>query len=112
MSISPMVIPEYMSDNLWPVFILFLSAETVAHTYDGVDEFLVKTLINFLPQVSHVDIHDIGVGIEILVPHVAQQLPARQRLTLVAYEILQQPVLLSAQFHLGILAPRLVVWQR
>ena len=64
---------------------------------------MIELLVYLLPQVAHVDIDDVGVGVKVLVPHIAQQLSPCKRLTLVAHHVFQEPILLSAQIHLAVL---------
>ena len=61
--------------------------------------FLREVLVNFLTEIAHIDVHDIRVRIEVLVPHVFQQLPAREHLALMPHHILEKSVFLDTEVH-------------
>lgn len=63
------------------------------------DMFLREVLVDLLTEIAHIDVHDIRVRIEVLVPHVFQQLPPREHLSLMSHHIFQQPVFLDAEVH-------------
>ena len=58
---------------------------------------MLKRIVYLATQVSHVHVYNVGIGVEVLVPDVLQQLPSRQHLIVMAYKILQQPELFLAQ---------------
>src|SRR5665213_221051 len=68
----------------------------ISHAPDGRDDVRSK-----LPsQVADINVHDIGVGVEVVAPGMAEELLAGEHLTLVGEERLEERELLGGQPHL------------
>src|SRR6266516_4723738 len=80
----------------------------VAYPPYGMDEFLVRVAVNFLAEIVHVNIDDVGESIEGIIPYMVGNHGSGQDLVRIAHEVLQQPVFLGGEIDLLILAPALV----
>ena len=59
---------------------------------DGMDQGKNKSLIYFVPQISDVDIDNIGVVVKIVIPHMVRDLASAQNMPLIAKKILEQGI--------------------
>ena len=69
----------------------------IAEAPDGVDQLMGEGLVHLVAQVPDVHVHDVGVVVEVEIPHMVGNLGAGQGLLLMAQQILQQGVLLGGQ---------------
>src|SRR5690606_10451134 len=69
--------------------------EPVPHAADGHEPLRPQ----LAPQIPHVDVDHIGARVEVITPHPAEQLFARQHLAGVAHERLRQRELPRGQVH-------------
>src|SRR6266542_4064092 len=72
--------------------------EPVAHPPHGLQRVPPERPVDLLSQVSNVDLDHVRVSVVGEVPHVRQKLRAREDLSGVAHEVLQQRELLRSQF--------------
>src|SRR5215831_21013793 len=65
-------------------------ADDIAHAPDGVQQLLLETAIDLLAQAADEDVHDVGLRVEAVVPHVRQNHRLRNDLAGVAHQVLEQ----------------------
>src|SRR3989442_6976329 len=71
--------------------------EHVADAAQRVDQLVVERIVQLGAQTAHGDIDDVGVAVEIHVPHLIGDQRARQHLACVAHEIVEQCVFARGQ---------------
>ena len=54
-----------------PTSFLLLYSHDVPHSHNRMNEFRLEIFIYLISQIVYVDIYHIGVGIEVLVPHIS-----------------------------------------
>ena len=60
--------PMHESDDC--LGIMLVGLQHIPATANGMDQFFGSASIDFIPEVVHIDIDDVGEGIEVLIPHV------------------------------------------
>src|SRR5947209_6845702 len=63
--------------------------ERVSNTADRFDQRLRIPLIDFVAKVVHVDIDDVTERVEVIAPHVIEDLGAREHMTRVPHQVLE-----------------------
>src|SRR5882762_2670369 len=86
-----------------------LGREHVTLAPSGVDQRLLRAVINLPAETLYIDVDDVGKGIEVLVPNVFGNLGATQDLTLVKHQQLEQGIFLRGDFDEAIAPTRRVV---
>src|SRR6266480_2882676 len=66
---------------------LLRGAQTVAGAANRMQQWLIETLVDLLAQSADVNIDDIGLGIEVIVPHVFEQHRAGHYMAGVAHQV-------------------------
>src|SRR5688572_22599578 len=74
-----------------------LRGESVAGAADGVDQGLLEALVHPLAQPADMHVDDVGLRIEMIVPHRLEQHGAGDELALVAHQVLEQRELARLQ---------------
>src|SRR5713101_1806245 len=77
--------------------------EDIAHPAQGVNHLLLEVPVDLVSQPANDDVHDVGLGIETVVPHVLHDHRLGNDLARVAQQIFQQRKL--ARLQLDSLAP-------
>src|SRR5258708_11249707 len=74
-----------------------LGAKYIAKPPHGVDEFALERIVDLGPQPADVDVDDVGVAVEVDVPHLLGDVGPRQRLAGMLGEQRQEHELLRRQ---------------
>src|SRR5262249_37091878 len=80
--------------------VLARSMDTVPNSANRVDQRIGLLAIHLAADAPHIDVDDVGVGIEVKVPDMLQQHRARHHPTLVANEIFEELELARQQLDL------------
>src|SRR5579863_862933 len=77
----------------------WVMTQLIPHSAHGMNEPGMKTVIHFTSQVIHIDINNIGGGIEREIPHVLNDHGPGDAAPRVAHQILEQCEFLGCQFN-------------
>src|SRR5207342_1711869 len=80
--------------------------ESVPHSPHGLERRPAQPSVDLRTQATDVDVDDVRVALIRVVPHVLDQATARQRLAVMAHEVLEQCELLRRQVEERRSAPR------
>src|SRR5574344_1846245 len=72
------------------------------------NQFLTEVVVYFITEISDIHIHNIGIGVEILVPYSFEQTTARQYLTVMFHHIVEQAAHLDTEVHFTMTADSLM----
>src|ERR687897_1128416 len=82
-----------------------IGGQPVAGAADGLDGGAAERPVELVAQAAHVDLDDVGVALEVDVPHVLEDLALRHHVATSAEQELEQGQLPSGQLDLGRPAP-------
>src|SRR5437016_4246581 len=86
-----------------------VGVEAVADEPDGRDGLATKGQVDLLAQVANVDLDDVEVAVERVVPHVLEDLGLRDDVAGAPHQILEQRELARRERDLGVAAPAAVL---
>src|SRR5229473_4088368 len=76
--------------------------EDETHAADIMNHWRLARLVHFAPQPPHVNVNEVGLGNEVVVPHLLQQHRARQHLLLATHHVFEQAEFARQQINRAI----------
>src|ERR1700746_1776851 len=93
---------RFFDDHRCPPRGLLRGSQAITGAANRVQQLMIEALIDFLAQAADMDIDDVGLWIEVIVPDMLQEHRARNHMAGVAHQVFQQAKL--AREHLDRLA--------
>src|SRR6266851_8994153 len=72
--------------------------EHESHAADAMDHLRLVRFVHLVPQAAHMDVHQIGLRNELVLPDFLKEHRARQDLVLALHHVFEQPKLARQQF--------------